>query len=336
MRWTLALVLALSACTRDEVTDVVQGRDTTVAGVPTVVFPRLPDHDGPLRLAERASLQLGGTNDNDSLEFSTRTPFLPVAELPDGRIVVGDQKRLKYFDASGKLLQIAGRAGSGPGEFSDIRDLCPQSDGTLAVIDDDGQWSLWNAQGAFELQPAWQGRVPYRGCSTNGDMLVWNGATESVDALGRRTVSYALHRLDGTQRLPLGWMIGAEYKIGVEFAPSFSFWNGTMLMADARTFALRELSLTDGHAMRSWDLSAGLRAMSQAQYDSIVAITIPRNVSATTRTQRLDRARELGKPDAFPAFSHVRRDPAGRIWIIRRSTSSTGMSSTRTARGSRA
>ena len=80
-------------------------------------------------------------SDADSTEFDPRALRIDVAELPSGDVVVADHQRLKYFDAQGKLLRIAGRAGSGPGEFSAIRELCAQADSTVVVIDDDGRWS---------------------------------------------------------------------------------------------------------------------------------------------------------------------------------------------------
>lgn len=144
------VVAALSqGCDRPVLRDVVEGNVRDSAGVRLVEFVRLPKGEGALRFASRARLRLGGLRDNDSLEFDPRGIYLTATRLADGRLVVGDNRRLKFFKSDGSPQQIVGRGGAGPGEFSAIRDLCPQSDSTLVVLDDgrwlDGVEPGWNA-----------------------------------------------------------------------------------------------------------------------------------------------------------------------------------------------
>lgn len=311
----LVTLLTASACAVEPPLESIDGTIASdSAAAPLVEFARLPQGPGPLRIAARPSFRLGGLYDNDSLEFDPRA-HLPVVALVDGTIVVGDHQRLKFYAPDGTLLRIAGRYGYGPGEFDSIRDLCPQADTTLAVIDGDGRWSVWNRQGQLLHAHEREGVIPNRACSASGDLLVLDGLHTVVETDGRRRAPYTFHRLDGTPRLTIGPLSVSEYFVNVLFIPAFTFHGQSLLIGDSRTFALQEVSIEDGRTLRRWYVHGGMRPMSQAVYDSIVESGFPRDASADQRKKTLARAAELGNPGVFPAFFEVRYDPAGRIWI---------------------
>jgi hypothetical protein len=311
----VAVLFALACRQPESPADIVSGQLRQDGSFPVVEFARLPGPNGPLRLKSAPRIVIGGLQKDDSLELSPGTSYLPVVETVDGLIVVGNQNRIFWYDRSGQLLRIRGRSGTGPGEFLDIKDLCPQNNGDLAVIDRTGRWSVWNAQGQLLAEHGRQGIVPYRGCSRSGDILVQNDVESSVDSVGNRTAQYHLSVLSGEHRLELGQQIAPTYFIGILFEPSFSFRDSVLLMADPRSFELRELSIRDGSVRRSIRILGGNRQLTQSAFESIVVSTIPRGESEQGRARRMERARQIGNPGQLPAFSMVRHDREGRIWI---------------------
>ena len=311
------VVAALSqGCDRPVLRDVVEGNVRDSAGVRLVEFVRRPKGEGALRFASRARLRLGGLRDNDSLEFDPRGIYLTATRLADGRLVVGDNRRLKFFKSDGSPQQIVGRGGAGPGEFSAIRDLCPQSDSTLVVLDDDGRWTVWSRDGTLLHTQSRVGQVPGNACSLNGTILSYVSPFEGSFAPSARPMrSMAIFQRDGSLLYTIGRQPADEYYGQLFFVPSFTLSANTLLIADARTFEVRQLVLPSLATVQRISLRNGLRELTRGEWDSINLTLFPFNATATQRKDVLARLEQLGKPATYPAFSQVRSDPTGRIWI---------------------
>ena len=285
-------------------------------GIHLVNFARLPTGLGAVRLASRPYLTLGGIQENDSLEFDARGIFLSGTSLADGQIVVGDHQRLKYFDGRGRLVRIVGRGGNGPGEFSDVRDLCPQRDSSLVVLDADGRWTVWDRSGNLRHTQARLGLVPYNGCSSDGSVIVRDfsmGAT--YDATRRRMLPYALYRTDGTLLQPLGRLAASEYFGPIFFEPSFGILAGELLIGEPQRFEVRTQSLATGRVTKMWRVQGALRELTDAAWDTLMTTGFPSDATPEQRKKHISRMREFVKPASYPAFWLVRADPRGRIWI---------------------
>lgn len=310
-----AATLTLLACAEPRPAVVISSVVRDSAGVRIATFPALPSEDGPLQPTEEPRVTMGGLADEDSLEFLSGGQ-LPATELTGGQLVVGDRTRLKFFDQSGRLMRIAGRAGDGPAEFSEIRSLCPQQDGTLVVIDDNGRWSQWSATGAWRETRARVGFISPDACGMDGTLLVRSELTQGGgESRTRRVASYTLRRLDTVIVSTFPGLPASEYYAQLFFEPSFILDSTTVLVADPHAFELRLLDRRAGVSRELWRVANAVRVLTDAAWDSLVVSTIPLNATADVRAKMIDRWRVLGKPPQYPAFWRVRRDLRGRTWI---------------------
>lgn len=329
MRWHFArqrgsalltsAVLAAWSCTTPQ---APQSRRATVrdsAGVQLADFDSLPAGEGLLRVESSPYLTLGGLHENDSLEFDVRGQYLSSAELVSGGIVVGDHQRLKFYSARGQLRRIVGRTGHGPGEFSSVRDLCPQADSSLVVIDDDGRISRWSAQGDHLGTYERPGFIPRFGCTAGGGLVVQTArAGEPEFARNvRRLQRTSLTDVRGSKRALLGDLPAPEYFGQIFFEPGYAVTDRRLLVGDPRTFEVREYDTAHGRLVRRWSVRNALRELNSATWDSLLALSIPRNATAEQR-QRIVNARErVGNPGVIPAFHRMLVDNDQRIWMSR-------------------
>jgi len=132
------LALLLSSCDgsirddRREEIPVPISRDS--AGITIVESPGMAMTTGAEpRVMPSASLEIGCGPDSPHQFHRIRG----LAILPDQRLLVVDEgsHSLYFFDASGSLLQTAGRAGEGPGEFRSLRKVPTSKRDFLLVLD---------------------------------------------------------------------------------------------------------------------------------------------------------------------------------------------------------
>ena len=314
----LALTMLAVACKAFPRVASVEATLTDSADIRLVRFARLPTGPGAVRLSSRPHLTLGGIQENDSLEFDARGVFLSATYLADGQIVVGDHHRLKYFDARGELVKIVGRDGNGPGEFSNIRDLCAVGDSSLVVFDHDGRWTVWDRSGSLRHAQARLGVMPFKGCSRDDAVIVRVSKENAYDSYGatkRRTLPYALYRTDGTLLQPLGRLAASEYYGPIFFEPSFGILADELLIAEPQRFEIRTQSLATGRVTNMWRVQGALRVLTDAVWDTLIASGFPSDATAEQRRKHISRMKQFAKPPAYPAFGRVRADPRGRIWI---------------------
>jgi hypothetical protein len=90
--------------------------------------------DAPALTVEgEPALTIGVASGDPDYEFAN---VADAVRLADGRIVVADGPRLRFYDATGRHVRSIGRQGEGPGEFQrDAGPLCVWADGTIAAAD---------------------------------------------------------------------------------------------------------------------------------------------------------------------------------------------------------
>ncbi len=316
VRRIAAVAVFMAACRSPSSDGSVAATLSDSAGVQLLEYVRLPVESGSIRLAARPSLVLGGLQDHDSLEFDARSVFRSAAQLADGQLVVGDYQRLRYYDRRGRLLRTVGRGGYGPAEFTSIRDLCPQADSTLLVVDDDSRWTVWDRHGVLKDDHPRVGLIPYHACSSNGDLIVRELPTGSeIIADGSRALPYALYRPDGTRRQSLGMLAASDYYAGVFFEPSFGMLGMDLLIADPRRWEVRTQSPVTGRANRVWRVPNAVVPFTEQDWQKVINESHPRDDTPERRKARTARATARGKPATWPAFLEVRVDPRGWLWI---------------------
>jgi len=309
----IAIAIALGGCGERVVQVSIRGTVKADSSVRVVTFDSLPQTFGDVDIDAAKEWSFGGMSDADSTEFDPRALRIDVAELPSGDLIVADHQRLKYLDAQGKLLRIVGRAGSGPGEFSAIRELCAQADSTVVVIDDDGRWSQWSREGEHLRTNAREGFIPPHACSPNGVFLAQiAGPGDPIPTAGaRRTVGTKLFGVDGTPLADIGAFPAPEYFGQIFYEPGYWLTSSSLVLADPRTFEIRRYRTQDWRLTDTWRVNGALRTIGDAEWDSLQQSSIPRNAGAASRA-RLPR---IENPRVFPGFSALLVDPQARIWL---------------------
>lgn len=304
-------VVAVSAisCSSEGPVNRIIGRATDSAGVRGVIFDSLPS-TSPSEEWGHAVLTIGVLSENDSLEFDPRATYRPVAQGADGSIIVGDHQRLKYFSRTGALIRIVGRGGYGPGEFShSIRDLCPQRDSSLVVVDDGGRRSHWSPSGTALATYERQGVIPRGGCWSDGMLIVKSGESKQAERGGERGRSrYDLVAINGSLIREFGWLPEAVYFPQVWFEMSVLLYKDVALVCDPFTATMSEQRVSDGTELRRVVFRNATAEIGQEAWDSMLQAGVPRRFSAAQRARHLARVGARGRPSRLPAFERIAVD----------------------------
>jgi hypothetical protein len=286
------------------------------AGTRIVEYASLYGAPPAFRVASRPYLHLGGLTDGSDSELDSRHPWLGAVELSNGTIVVNEFTRLKFFSRAGDLLRTAGRRGSGPGEFTQTREVCVLRGDTLLVIDySDGRLSLWDDQGRHVRTLMRPGFIPLNACSADGTVIVRDpNLISSVDRFGTPLFEYLHLNLDGRIVRRLG-ALPAEMYIGPILREPVILPHGhDLYVADARAFELRVYRL-GGRLVRIVRVLEPAPAISEGEWHSLVDGMLPPRLAGDQRESFRSRLLGQGRPAAFPAFRRVQLDPAHRIWV---------------------
>jgi hypothetical protein len=140
------------------------------------------------RLSDEPTLRIG---DDDSLgEGYLFSGISGATRLPDGRVVIADRvaAELRFFDSTGRLLQVVGRRGQGPGEFAWIFNLLRCDEHAVHAVGPDASISIFDLTGKFERRffPADRAGVPVRQsfvCGRDGELVA---TTRNRDQPGKQ------------------------------------------------------------------------------------------------------------------------------------------------------
>ena len=267
-----------------------------------------------LRIAKAPFLDLGGLKSDSLLEFDARNPVLSTITFSNGTIVANDRTRIMYFSADGRFLRASGRAGWGPGEFSQTRDLCLLTGDRVMVINfGDQRISIFDAEGRLVRAASRPGKMLDRACTPEGDIVVRDAGmthemSDSVDFL----VPYRIVRLDGATVSSLGLWPDKALRM-VSTTPSVVVDTDEIFVGNGRTF---EIKVYD-------------RALKLKRITRLLRLPPP-ITDLEWKTRLEERERPMGSPEAiarfkrnflagkplrYPSFSLVRVDPAHRLWV---------------------
>jgi hypothetical protein len=264
------------------------------------------------------------------------------ARLADGTIAVADEQALaiRYFDSNGVFLRDAGRPGDGPGEFNSIYALW-QCGGQLYADDrSDRRVSVWSGEGAllreFDLQePSVEvARGPYRWrCSSTGEIVAAGWGDRSAMPPMNQSQFFAQHApiwlLDsaGAFVAELGEHVISERvfihnpQTGGGSSGPHPFGRAASFAADAEhVFVGTAETLEVAAYDRNGTLVSRFRgppedlSVSSQLMDRYLNADLPGSTGVLIR--RID---ELGLPlpPGIPAYSEMRLDPAGYLWVKR-------------------
>lgn len=254
------------------------------------------------------------------------------ARLADQSIVVADggSTELRLFDARGRFVKVLGRKGGGPGEFPALEGLTRLAGDTMVVIAGLGRAAYFDGKGAF----LWN--LNHRGAGPPASMIVaaFGDGTTVLAGIGNpaprtrgerwvHAAPFTLVDRSGAVRralgdLPLSPMVMGEYPSPPWFAsPSSTANSATAFFVGLGTeYSIRQYT-RDGHLTRFVRRAWTPTPVTRRDIDAYVIEWGKRWIKKTGADA--DREREDLRDDAYesvvPAFSELRVDDAGRLWV---------------------
>jgi hypothetical protein len=279
-------------------------------------------------------LDLGGVGASINEQFQGVSHGLL---LPGGRIVIADQgdNTLKYFDIRGRFLAQAGGNGDGPGEFAHLSSLVALRHDTVAVFDSRlRRLSYYSESGRFlgsqpiavsVPMPTLIGFLSDGGPIISSRSIAEGANSDHVGILLLRAHAGAAARID-----TLGSFQGARVKKTVSregtreisstapllfsSATHVAVSGNSVLVAEGSTFEVRVYS-SQGDLVRvirmGWEPTVVSQSDVRDYIDSVVSSVQDRDQREATRGY----LSSLGVATTYPAFSVLRVDPAGSIWL---------------------
>jgi len=278
-----------------------------------------------------------------------------IVRLDDGQIAVADGqiRRIRFYDETGRYLRTRGGPGDGPGEFGSLSELWSCGPGRIYAWDRGRtRVSEWSARGElvreFALlepsvdgpgavrEPGAVGRGPYRAaCGPGGDFVVAGWGDLSQLSSLTESQSYAQNApvwvldADAQPVLELGEYVISE-RVLLLRPEGAGGSSGPHPLGRFASFALEEEGIWVGTAerleVRAYDRDGTLlRILRGPPQDLALTPELMRRFREVARdvdraeAQLLTRIEEMGLelPPGLPAFTEMRTDPEGRLWVRR-------------------
>jgi hypothetical protein len=319
--------VAVAGCSRSGDAESV---DRHVEGGVEIVLSHAPTWtpDRGWRLGDAPTLQIGG---NESLGTGYLFSGIPGAtRLPDGRVVIADRvaAELRFFDSTGRLLQIVGKRGQGPGEFAWIFNLLRCDENSIHAVGPDASISIFDLTGKFERRffPADQAGVPVRQtfvCGRDGELVATSRNRDQPGTLGlyRTTANLLLLASNRDSVVDLGSFSIQERVAGSGGSSSHPLGKQTSVaIAGGRV----HVGTADRYEVIVFDTKG--RTVQRIRRDvepplldkAVVARYLNswvESVPAEDRPEVLRRLSAAEHPKTFPAYARLLGDSRGYLWV---------------------
>lgn len=316
------------------------------AGI-TIVESRRPATDSRLgwRVGDRPILSIGTEETEDGprlyqVQASTR--------LPNGNVVVanGGSNELLVFDETGAFVAAWAGQGEGPGEFTELSGVGRLAGDSLIATDAmQGRVSVFDSDGnhgrttALEGEPGplmrilATGPVPYVmiGVLPNGMLLTRSTDGYETRGFWRWTNAYALVAADGSGHISLGEYPGPEtysdsytneaermvYVLPVRHpfgkTTAYAVWGDLVAFGRNETYEIRAFA-ADGSLARIVRREYASGSPTQEQMDEYFRERFA-DLPDEERASRLEVAAAVPMVETFPAYSDIRSDALGHLWV---------------------
>lgn len=282
------------------------------------------------RLSSSPILEIGVEDGEIHYLFSG---IVGAIRLDDGRIVVADRgsNQVRIFDERGEFIRAVGGEGKGPGEFEHIRGLSRCGADSIFAFDLNWQTKIFDLAGELVREmrihePGSMGGPYALSCSRTGHFVItgW-GEQTSIEArmigLYRATAPISILDRDGELLLDLGEFPSSE-RIGHQHGSNpHPFGKSTVLalgpervyVGTGDVFEIMVYSF-DGELVR---LIRGPAEDLQIRSEHLAAYRRQRisQVDAARRPALERELQEMPMPRTFPAFSALRLDTDGNLWV---------------------
>ncbi|HYV96959.1 MAG TPA: 6-bladed beta-propeller [Gemmatimonadaceae bacterium] len=283
------------------------------AGVRIVEHRTIKNAPVAFTIAVAPQIDLGGLKDDPITELSSKNPFANATRLSDGRYVASDYSSIKVFDAKGKYIRTIGRAGDGPGEFHQLREVCVATGDTLIAIGyGDRRISVFDSAGRHVRSFTAPGYATEKPCFADGSTLAHANPRVNPEtsmpaeraATLDRIEDLAHVRSDGSGAGTIGWS-HTQVFAGAQTINNSIASGRSVYVGDGRTAEIRIYSI-DGKLTQiiRWG-------------DPLTPIT-DEDAQRTVEPMRGGgRGSMPPRPHlAFvPAYAHLLADEAGRVWV---------------------
>ena len=275
------------------------------AGIRIVENPSRAKAPVAFRLGTK-SVDLGGPATNLDDEFNPRMlgSFRGI-RMSDGSLAVTNAVRMQFYDARGQHTGSFGRAGAGPQEFRSLNgtEFCRTRGDTIVAGDyRNGRTAIVHQRSVIKTNPlSAEFGGAMAGCFDDGTMLMHGGLPNFQTPTF--TVRLNRVRLDGTLANSLGTI---EFRSP---SPVTGLIHPTVVVAGQRVYAgdgaTSEIRVyrADGRLVQIIRSADTPQRITQADVDRVLSGRSP------------PAAREMWRPETFPAFSRFLVDPDGRLWV---------------------
>jgi hypothetical protein len=281
------------------------------------------------RLGDDPTLRIGDDESlGDGYLFSGISGATRVA---DGRVVVADRvaAELRFFDRTGKLLQVAGRRGQGPGEFAWIFGLLRCDEDAVHAVGPDASISIFDLTGKFEdrFYPADRAGVLVRQsfvCGRDGELVVTSRNPDQPGTQGLYRTTANLYLLDANRDsgvVDLGSYFLQERLAGAGGSSSHPLGKQTSVaVAGGRVY----VGTGDRYEVTAFDKMGKpvqrirrtvqptpLDKAAVARYLESWVESVPPDDRPLMRRRFADAAH----PDTYPAHARLLGDTRGYLWV---------------------
>ena len=332
VRAMFPVLLALAACRAGERATTASWSEVRDSSGITIVENRVPVGD-PLRwtVGGRPSLSIGSV---DGLEGGGLFKVVGASRMADGRILIANAgtSEVKVFDPDGTYLEAWGGAGEGPGEFSSLLGVAPWLGDSVVAWEASGERvTVFDAEGhpGRTLAPRVgenQEPAPPVSVSADGQLLVATllQLTPANIAVGLVSMPrrYALLGSDGGTVADLGGFPAPDLYVPKSlFVIPHPFgrrtlattWGVQAVIGVTTTFAARVFD-SEGRLTRIIRLDRQPAGVTQKDIDHWTAAWVA-DADESQQAARRAVAAELPTVPAFPAYSALKDDPLGYLWI---------------------
>ena len=278
------------------------------AGVRIVIHGVIPNSPAPLRLATAYSIDLGGLRENPSEEISSRNPFLIGRPLSNGRWAVVDMSQVRILGSNGQLLESIGRAGQGPGEFRQIRNICIIPGDTIVVLGfGDRRIGAFEATGKHIHTSTLNGEVDSEPCFADGSILVRGDAVASPSSHLAPQQAFLLDRVAPVQQVRWDGKIIQSLGLMQVGSLDFTFEDYANIVPAHNMIYVGNGSEPE---YRVYDEGGALKQVVRWRAAS-------RAVTPAMRAARVNRGFLAGPAQRshLPHYSALRVDPTGSVWL---------------------
>jgi hypothetical protein len=257
--------------------------------------------------------------------------------LSDGRIVVATGNQLRYFDSTGRFLQVSGRRGGGPGEYQGLAWI-GRLEGDTLLAWDRGNFRLTVVgpggglvRSAQLERPGW-GFVNIVGLVPGPALLATLQSSEPVDGVHVDSLTYLRYALDGGPPDTVARLPGPTFYTEVDRRP-----DGQPIRSMSRSVPFSPLpraapaaggffyGVGDRWEIRQYQADGALRRLirraeaparlTEAMVDDYRARRLAELPDDEARRAEQRAWRGMPVPGTMPAYEGLTSDDDGNVWV---------------------